>query len=839
MMMTIATRMLRLGAAVLFACLTTATAVAGPGDGTVLGATKIADNGPNSLRWNLAVIAEGFTSSQQELFNAYAQQVVDEIYNRPQLQTYIPAINVIRLNVASNQSGADDPLECGGSGIFVNTYFDASFCSGGIQRALVANSALCTFVLNTWVPEWDVAVVLVNSPIYGGTGGQVAVFSVASGWREVFVHELGHSAFGLGDEYEYWAGCGIDTDQNFHPSYEPSVPNSTIQTNRALIKWRDLILPATPVPTTINANCADCDYQGNPLPPSTIGLYEGADYYHCGAYRPRYDCLMRALGYDFCPVCLREVDRVLTPYMATHVNLTIHSADPPSDVSITVSPPDTNNLSNGTAPFVRTYPRPSTVALRAPSLAGGNNFAKWRRDGTDYSIADSISLYLDRNTTMTAAYLSCTVAVGQPWITPPGPRCVNTIYTVTWNRLAGATSHEIRENGGTWQNTAGDTTKEFSNTAGGNYSYEVRAVSACGQGSVSPPLTVMLESTVPAVPGQPSLDPPGPVCVNGEYSVHWAPVSGAIRYEVRENSGVWQDAGPAAVWYCVNSVAGDYTYEVRGLNVCGPGSPSPSVTMTVATEGVLPGVPGQPWVQPLSPVCVNRQYTVRWNPVPGAEYYQIRENEGMWRSSVATMWGDVKYSGGTYSYEVRALNGCGQSAPGPSVIVTVGSCYSLVVFSSDPVAGVLVTVNPADQDGRGSGSTPFARTYGSGALVSLQAPDTVGGKGFQKWLRDGADYSTQPAVTLNVDASRIMTASYAACSCLSQGDINGDGVINVTDVIEVIKVAFSNGTDIQDPQCPKTRSDVTGNGAVDVNDVLYLIGTAFLNGPNPVNPCGP
>ena len=77
------------------------------------------------------------------------------------------------------------------------------------------------------------------------------------------------------------------------------------------------------------------------------------------------------------------------------------------------------------------------------------------------------------------------------------------------------------------------------------------------------------------------------------------------------------------------------------------------------------------------------------------------------------------------------------------------------------------------------------------------------------------------------------------CSCPHQGDMNTDGVINVSDVLKEIQIAFVNGTDVQDPECPRTRGDVNNSGAVDVNDVLYIIKTAFVNGPNPVNPCGP
>jgi hypothetical protein len=83
------------------------------------------------------------------------------------------------------------------------------------------------------------------------------------------------------------------------------------------------------------------------------------------------------------------------------------------------------------------------------------------------------------------------------------------------------------------------------------------------------------------------------------------------------------------------------------------------------------------------------------------------------------------------------------------------------------------------------------------------------------------------------------TTIASTCDCPKQGDINGDGVIDVFDVIDVIGIAFSGGTDPKDPDCPTTRGDVDNNSVSDVFDVIYLIATAFSGGANPVNPCGP
>lgn len=78
----------------------------------------------------------------------------------------------------------------------------------------------------------------------------------------------------------------------------------------------------------------------------------------------------------------------------------------------------------------------------------------------------------------------------------------------------------------------------------------------------------------------------------------------------------------------------------------------------------------------------------------------------------------------------------------------------------------------------------------------------------------------------------------APCDCPSQGDVNGDGVIDVFDVIGIIGIAFSGDADPQDPECPRTRGDVNSDGVTDVFDVIYLIATAFSGGAGPIDPCG-
>lgn len=93
--------------------------------------------------------------------------------------------------------------------------------------------------------------------------------------------------------------------------------------------------------------------------------------------------------------------------------------------------------------------------------------------------------------------------------------------------------------------------------------------------------------------------------------------------------------------------------------------------------------------------------------------------------------------------------------------VTVSSStYTLTITSSNPSSGVTITLSPSDNNGLSGGTTQFTRTYNNNAQVSLTAPSTAGGNNFQKWQRDGTDYSSNQTVTVTMDANRTMTAVY-------------------------------------------------------------------------------
>ena len=283
-------------------------------DGSVLGMTQISGSAPRNRAFNVVILGDGFTNAQQAAYNTAATNFMNAFLATPPFNTLTPAINIFRVNVASTDAGADDPVSGGGTGATARTYFDSSFGGNGIRRLLVCNNATALTVAATQVPQFTVVLVVVNSTIYGGSGGALGTFSLATGANEIAIHEMGHTAFGLADEYPYYAG-GSETGHDRHPPGDPGEPNVTTNTNRATLKWNWAVLAATPLPTMANPNCATVDSRPSTAAAGTVGLFEGAHYYHCGAYRPEYDCKMRNLGVPFCRVCRQVIINRIGPLM--------------------------------------------------------------------------------------------------------------------------------------------------------------------------------------------------------------------------------------------------------------------------------------------------------------------------------------------------------------------------------------------------------------------------------------------------------------------------------------------------------------------------------------------
>jgi len=265
--------------------------------------------GSPANRLDLLIVGEGYTAAQRDGFLAGAAVLAEEFLAAAPWAEYAAFVNAAALFVPSPEEGADhppfradcaagDPTCCADpaarddprAGRWAATAFGAGYCTLGIHRLLTVDVP-AVLVAAAAAPDWDVLLVLVNDPVYGGSGGQLAVASTDPRAPEIALHELGHSFALLADEYASpYPGFPACSDL---AGPAPCEPNVTDVIERDALKWTAWVLPDTPLPTP----ASDPAYAG------ALGLFEGARYLDAGMFRPRLSCLMRQLGVSPCEVC--------------------------------------------------------------------------------------------------------------------------------------------------------------------------------------------------------------------------------------------------------------------------------------------------------------------------------------------------------------------------------------------------------------------------------------------------------------------------------------------------------------------------------------------------------
>ncbi|MFT3793996.1 M64 family metallopeptidase [Flavobacterium sp.] len=232
---------------------------------------------------NIAILGDGYTAAEQDLFIEKATELSDALFAESPWNHYKDYFNVFAIKVVSNQSGAKHA----GTASDCNTafpavpvtapdiYFGSRFDYLGIHRLIVPQfNSKIALVLATNLPNYDQALIIVNTPYYGGSGGNWATCTVDEAAYEITTHEMGHSFANLADEY--YAGEIYFTER----------PNMTQQSDPALIKWKNWLTPDSNV---------------------------GIEPYCCGGtssswFRPvDHQCKMELLGTSYCDVCQQTI----------------------------------------------------------------------------------------------------------------------------------------------------------------------------------------------------------------------------------------------------------------------------------------------------------------------------------------------------------------------------------------------------------------------------------------------------------------------------------------------------------------------------------------------------
>lgn len=259
---------------------------------------------------NLVILADGYTKDEMDFFKEDAKRFTDYFFETEPFKQYSNYFNVFAIESISKQSGAihsKDANDCPHEKIVdlenipvrfnkfkrneftpitsPETIFGSTFDSWGIHRLVVPrNTKLIKEVLKNHIPTYSQVVVLVNSPYYGGSGGEFATATVNFKSNDIAVHELGHSFGELSDEY--WAG-NVYANENVN-----------LTQNAADVPWK------------------------NWIGTNGVGVYSYGDKGSAANwFRPHEFCKMQYLVAPFCSVCqevfVEKIHRLTNPILKT------------------------------------------------------------------------------------------------------------------------------------------------------------------------------------------------------------------------------------------------------------------------------------------------------------------------------------------------------------------------------------------------------------------------------------------------------------------------------------------------------------------------------------------
>jgi hypothetical protein len=142
-----------------------------------------------------------------------------------------------------------------------------------------------------------------------------------------------------------------------------------------------------------------------------------------------------------------------------------------------------------------------------------------------------------------------------------------------------------------------------------------------------------------------------------------------------------------------------------------------------------------------------------------------------------------------------------------------------------PKAVKEIKPNPADIP-----QAPAITGSKQGYQLVTDVLDGVGGASESVNYRMLVSSGGQPsAIGISESDNFTTEAGYVYTAHVNHGDANGDGEIEIGDVVVLIGYLFRNGP----APDPLEVGDATCDGEVSVDDVVYLISYLFRNGPPP------
>lgn len=240
----------------------------------------------------LVFLPDGFTGGELPLFHDVVREFLVTLSQTPPFPDFPNSLSACRVDLASPTSGVVDPNATGNG---ARPLFGARMGRGELRRVIEVDQRRARTTAKRAVGNHRhfIGLVVANTTEYGGSGGDVAVFSRHAGATQIAIHELGHSLFGLADEYSDAGQSSTDKpiEANVAAKPDPHTANWTPE-EASRLKWFSLLSAGVILPTPPAIS-----------DPATVGAYEGAKYKSTGIFRPSPVCKMRNIVDPFCRVC--------------------------------------------------------------------------------------------------------------------------------------------------------------------------------------------------------------------------------------------------------------------------------------------------------------------------------------------------------------------------------------------------------------------------------------------------------------------------------------------------------------------------------------------------------
>jgi IgA peptidase M64/peptidase M64-like protein len=300
--------------------------------------------GEPSTKVDFLIIGDGYTARELPKFERDARRLTEVLFSTSPFKEHRRDFNVWGLCPPAFESGISRPS----TGVYRDSPVGSAYDAFGSERYVLTFDNHALRRVAQFAP-YEFIEILANNRTYGG-GGIFNLYSTVAAdngfGNYVFVHEFGHHFAALADEY-YTSPVAYAPAPAIN-RVEPWEPNVTALLDPPNLKWKDLVLPDTPIPTPWNKEAyeqASREYQKRRAqirkdnrPESEmealfrenlkfeqemfrrekywgrVGAFEGANYEAKGYYRPQIDCIMFSRTDYFCKVCQRGIERVIDLY---------------------------------------------------------------------------------------------------------------------------------------------------------------------------------------------------------------------------------------------------------------------------------------------------------------------------------------------------------------------------------------------------------------------------------------------------------------------------------------------------------------------------------------------